>query len=326
MHMQVLKSHFDRIYCLSLERRPDRWNRVQAMAEKFGLSIKRIISEATDADLQNTTYYNKNVSPLTRIVGMQSMISCSHGHRKIWEDIARHQYSRALIFEDDVIVSDSFCEDTFQQAWQQIPADWDRVYLGHFDVPMAGRLLGRSRHHYNSSVIRPLFPTLAHAYAITGKHANELLEECGKIKWYVDYEMAFNSMKNHQVYAMVPDLMQQYDHADSEQAVSNRNLVLKYILRSKNVEHFYSVNLLRIMKYELTVGGLLVFLTSIVAGLFLAEPLAGLAWVCLSGMIFSLDIFANYPRIFNTLIDISLASLCFMLTQLILRIMSIQIL
>ncbi|MCR9144832.1 MAG: glycosyltransferase family 25 protein [bacterium] len=300
----MLHRHFDAVYCLSLRRRPDRWKRIERLAERCDLQIQRVISEELDPALADADCRRKLVAPLARAFGLPSTISCSHGHREIWRRVARGDGETALILEDDAVLAPDFSDEGFARIWSALPADWDRVYLGHFDVPAAGRLLGRRPRTCGAHILRPAFPTLAHAYAITRDHARQLLDDCGKIKWYVDYEMALHSMRrDRRVYALRPDQLVQFDHADSEQAVSERSRVLKWALRSKTVEHFYSVRVGRIFSYVFTVGSLLFFCASFLAGLVLGNPGVTWLWSALMVGIHLPDIRKSLAGILNPCVD-----------------------
>jgi GR25 family glycosyltransferase involved in LPS biosynthesis len=318
--MTTLNDLFDGIFCLSLERRPDRWARIEEFARKYNFRVTRVIAEQNDVILQEPSLLSANTTFFVRHFGFPAMISCGLGHRTIWREIAQRNLRSAIVFEDDAFFPDHFTMEAFLESWRQVPEKWDRVYFGQYDVLPVGRLLGRKVRRVSENIVVPAFSTLAHAYAITGRHAGDLLSESRRVSWYVDCQLSAESFKNKNVYAFDPDLIVQADHADSEQAVSPRNRTLIRLIGTKNVQYFYSVRLFRLSHFTITVGGILFAIFSTVAGIISGRMLsdsaaeyAPLAWGMFALVFYIPDIRHTFPRIASTLFDIGLSAALFAL-------------
>lgn len=59
-----------------------------------------------------------------------SMIGCFLSHRRAWQEVRRGQHPSAIILEDDAMPVPGFHPATAVQAVQELPADWDLLYLG----------------------------------------------------------------------------------------------------------------------------------------------------------------------------------------------------
>lgn len=120
--MNVLNNFFDKIYCINLDSRPDRWEECEKMFSHYNLEVERvsaIIPETTIDGLMKTEYS----LILTNI--------------EILKKSKENGYNRILIFEDDIEFCDyipnysgeSF-EDRFNKSIQFLPNDWTLFYLG----------------------------------------------------------------------------------------------------------------------------------------------------------------------------------------------------
>jgi len=298
----MLNTIFEKIYCLSLDKRPDRWQHVQHLANRFGFDVTRVVSESFDPIVDDPKQIKQLTTPFCRNFGLRSLISCGVGHRKIWEDIARNGYQSAIVFEDDIDFIESFSNDTFASFWNEVPSDWDRVYFGHCEFPPMAQMLGRKREQISGNVHKPRFPVLAHAYALHSRSAERMLEDMKRISWYVDFQMSTDAHDGYNIYAFSRDLIQQRDHGDSEQSVAPRNFILRQIVKTKDIDHFYSLNLFRIGPYVNTLGGIAWTLIGFVCGSFFGEYLV--YYGLLSVGVYSVDFKRTYPKIANTIFDI----------------------
>jgi GR25 family glycosyltransferase involved in LPS biosynthesis len=112
-----LNDIFDKIYCINLDRRTDRWSEVSNEFKKINTEVVRfsaidgqLITETTNTNINNAEY------------------GCLMSHYKILEDIIAHEGNMFLIFEDDVVFNDNF-NTLFNDFYPQLPEDWDMVYI-----------------------------------------------------------------------------------------------------------------------------------------------------------------------------------------------------
>lgn len=141
--MMKLNSYFDKIYCINLMRRPDRWAEMEAMFENFSIEdVKRI--EAVDGD-QLTQFYN----PITK-----NEAACIMSTMLVFDDAIKNGHSQILIMEDDA----EFMTAELNEYLLAIPDDWDAIYFGgnhmHEGKPdMVNDKVARIRKTYTSHCI-----------------------------------------------------------------------------------------------------------------------------------------------------------------------------
>ena len=95
----MLEKYFDKIYCINLDKRTDRWIFFKNQCEKFSInSVERI--SAVDGDL-----INQNDYPNKFLKGEIGLLLTSI---KIFEDAIDNGYENILLFEDDCLINDNF--------------------------------------------------------------------------------------------------------------------------------------------------------------------------------------------------------------------------
>ncbi len=115
--MNVLNNYFDKIYCINLDRRPDRWDECCSIFNIMNLEVERF--SACDGQLIDTGYgkvYNGELG---------GTIS----HTRLFKKIKDEGFEKVLILEDDVEFCKNF-EENFNSSIQEVPNDWDLLFLG----------------------------------------------------------------------------------------------------------------------------------------------------------------------------------------------------
>jgi hypothetical protein len=116
-----ISSYFDNIYCINLDRRKDRWDRVKKEFDRFDLNVERF--SAIDGGSFDSVNISK--SNLGKIEN-NAALSCLLSHYYVIKDAKLKGYSRILIFEDDVFLSHDFEENIKNIS----NIDWMMMYLG----------------------------------------------------------------------------------------------------------------------------------------------------------------------------------------------------
>lgn len=196
--MSTPNEFFDRIFCINLDRSPERWEHVQMECEKHNLQIERF--SGVDA----SAYVGL---PDNLRAGMaNAMFGCTASHGALLNVIAYHGWRRVLILEDDFeILHDDF-NDRFAAMMPRLPEGWELVYLGagYGDKPL-GRI--------NDSVIMAGSIKTTSSYAVTGKYARWIAPfMCGGSA-PDDLLSGFNPY--HQCYVLEPRLMGQYPNTST---------------------------------------------------------------------------------------------------------------
>lgn len=162
-------SMFDRVVCINLDRRKDRWasfsDRVKKVEWPFP-PIKRFA--AVDGKL---------LPPPTNWRSGQGAWGCMQSHRQVLERAIQDGVNSLLILEDDAF----FVEDFERRAIDfllRVPEDWEGLMLG-------GQHVGQPRVtpiKVSDGVVRCVNAQRTHAYAVRGNYMKDLYQElCSKL-------------------------------------------------------------------------------------------------------------------------------------------------
>lgn len=115
---------YDKAYCINLNRRPDRWIKIQQEFKREHLTVERFT--AIDAnDFKNTYTCDNNNN------------ACTLSHLSL---VLRAKYlglKSVMIFEDDAVLRPNFIAG-LRECIDSLPADWHMLYLGasHREKPV----------------------------------------------------------------------------------------------------------------------------------------------------------------------------------------------
>ena len=153
--MKKLNEYFDKIYCINLDRRPDRWEECSIIFKSMGLEVERF--SACDGQVIDTGYgkvYNGELG---------GTIS----HTRMLRRIKKDGFDKVLVLEDDI----EFCEnfyDIFQNSIKELPEDWDIFFFGGNHTGGFSKI---------SEHIGRVYRTLSlHSYGIRQKSVDTLYE------------------------------------------------------------------------------------------------------------------------------------------------------
>eukprot|EP00658_Telonema_sp_P-2_P044598 TRINITY_DN3249_c0_g2_i3.p1 TRINITY_DN3249_c0_g2~~TRINITY_DN3249_c0_g2_i3.p1 ORF type:complete len:413 (-),score=76.32 TRINITY_DN3249_c0_g2_i3:97-1335(-) len=213
-----------RVYCINLDRRPDRWTglekeltKLRAFAGEEGegeLQVERV--SAVDGrtlelpvpevapDWDNTRFANLwadmqqgEVRSLT-----PGEVGCALSHVEVWRRVAQSTSDTpALVLEDDVILEPDVGL-RLPGYLSQLPPQWELVYLG-------GLKIGRHK-RISPNLIVPECYLCTHAYMISKSGARKLLDQL-PVTGPVDHFMS-EQFRSLLAYAMVPALAHQPQH------------------------------------------------------------------------------------------------------------------
>jgi GR25 family glycosyltransferase involved in LPS biosynthesis len=143
---------FDKIYCINLEHRSDRWELALNEFKKIGIE---------NGVIRFNAVYNKE----------NGALGCRDSHLKVIQDAKDNNYERILIFEDDVLFLDndiSLIENTLDQLNE---FDYDIFYLGATVAPNIGFFTQESE-----NIVKTNFAYTTHSYSITSKNYDFILK------------------------------------------------------------------------------------------------------------------------------------------------------
>jgi len=186
-------------FCVTLERRTDRWKRFQDQPGIRPLEVKRFIGvDGKTLDIKK----DKRIATLTKRSILRNTrrsheeldspggVGCALSHIAIWQWMVDNQQPICLVFEDDAVVPDDFVAQAnhcIQQSFVlKDPKQWDLWYMG-------GSCEGMTRipqEPAESGLVRASAFILTHCYVITLRTATTFLEDVYPIHCHIDFWMS----------------------------------------------------------------------------------------------------------------------------------------
>lgn len=112
--------------CINLDRRPERWERMQARFAAAGLgAVERFPAVDGRGGAVPTSW------PFS-----SGAYGCLQSHLAVVREARAQEQESILIMEDDVVFAEGF-HDQFQERVRSLPADWDMLFFGclHYEPP-----------------------------------------------------------------------------------------------------------------------------------------------------------------------------------------------
>jgi hypothetical protein len=153
---------FARTYCVTLDRRPDRWTEFQAALPQPLPFPAPVRYAAIDGKICKPPAWWRQGAPAW---------GCYRSHLNIIESCLNEGVESVMIFEDDATFCPDF-NDKLTELKASLPNDWDMLYLG-------GQLLfardkGNEPLRLNDWCYQPYNVNRTHAYAVNGKFLSTL--------------------------------------------------------------------------------------------------------------------------------------------------------
>ena len=172
-----INKYFDKIYCVNLDRRPNRWEEGKSEIDKHGLTVERF--SAIDGN-PNSIKTNPGVT--------DGDVGCTLSHYNIILEAKSNNLDKVLVLEDDVVFNDNL-NSLFDEYINQVPDDWDMIYFGGNHVG------GLTQINEHVSKVKHTYTT--HAYAIKKTVFDHVIQLHGQGKkqvdvYYADIQKIFN--------------------------------------------------------------------------------------------------------------------------------------
>ena len=189
-------------FCITLERRKDRWRRFQDQSGINGLDIKKFIGvDGKTLDITNdqrvTTLTKRNIAIKSRRSHEEldtiGGVGCALSHIAVWQWLVNSDHEMVLIFEDDAIIPPKFIETAnglIERTLLKNPKSWDLWLLG-------GKWEDMTRIPNEKEVFRIGAFVLFHAYVITRSCAKKLLQDVYPIHCHVDIWVSIYAYMNN---------------------------------------------------------------------------------------------------------------------------------
>jgi len=156
------KDLFNNCWVINIKKRPDRWKITNERLNKLGIQPHRW--EATDSSTPEFKKLYDKIPNEKRSIGE---VACYFSHKKLWQHIYDIGIEKALIFEDDAIVSPGITkEDILREVYKSY--GFDIIYLGHCYSNIQ---------NFSENIIKVGTAQCLHAYVISRKAIEKILNE-----------------------------------------------------------------------------------------------------------------------------------------------------
>lgn len=243
--LQYLNQFFDKIFVISAARFTDRQARVNEKLNNisfdffWGVDKKNITIE--DA-IKKSIYNEVQAKRLQRMSKPLSIgeLACALSHRNLYQTIIENKWEKTLVFEDDIWPLYENIHQ-LQNTLEDLPADWDIVYLGYlrhenvtiklkikqffykiaaalglmkWSYKMVCNLLPK---YYSLHLNKAGFHDCAHSYAISLNGAKKLLNMQTPVVYRADDLLAHAILKGEvKGFVTKPKFFDQEDFHDKE--------------------------------------------------------------------------------------------------------------
>jgi GR25 family glycosyltransferase involved in LPS biosynthesis len=192
-------------FCVTLERRKDRWKRFQDQPGIQPLGVKRFIGvDGKTLDIKK----DKRIATLTKRSILRNVrrsheeldspggVGCALSHIAIWQWMVDNQQEVCMVMEDDAVVPDDFVTKANACIQQSVvlkdSKQWDIWLIGG----LCEGLTRIPQEPVESGVVRVGAFILAHCYIITLRTATKFLEDVYPIHAHIDFWMSIYSYLN----------------------------------------------------------------------------------------------------------------------------------
>lgn len=127
MFFEPLDDLFPLKVCINLDRRPERWQRMQRVFSARGIGAVKRFSAIDGNEVALPQHW----------VHTAGAYGCLLSHVQVVREARDAGASSVLIFEDDAVFDPQF-KDKFSSFIEELPSDWDMLFLGalHKDEPV----------------------------------------------------------------------------------------------------------------------------------------------------------------------------------------------
>ena len=210
--MSILSNYFDKIYCINLDRRKDRWGKVSKTFDELGFDdVERYSAiDGKTLDLSQLEYKK------SLLVGELGILET---HRKLIKESKENNLNTILIMEDDVTFNNNITKlDEFMSA---VPNDWDMLFFG------GNHVYGKQPTKINDKILKLNYTVALHCVAVKNTLFDHLLEITKRRNKQIDQSYA-DLQKVFNAYSFTPNMASQYtDYSDIQNRITNYSAFFK---------------------------------------------------------------------------------------------------
>ena len=135
----MINNYFDKVICINLNTRKDRWREAQHEFGKFNIKVERY------AAIENNPMGWNHIpssDPLDYIkpLSWPGAAGCMASHVNIWKMAKENGWKNVLIIEDDCDFISNL-QEIFNIQIQNVPDDWDLLYFGGIHETRNGKYI-----------------------------------------------------------------------------------------------------------------------------------------------------------------------------------------
>ena len=219
----TLQGYFDKIYCINLSRRTDRWQEMLVICKKENIELERF--EAVDGNPMN---WSDNRYPL-RLSSFPGAMGCLASHLNVYKDAKLNNYEKVLIIEDDCDFTENI-NSIFSENINRLPEDWDLFYFGGMHNTRGGKFYPET---ITDSIVKAKEIMTTTCYAV--RHTvfdlliNTLEKELPEPYTPIDGYLCLEIQPKCNTYAFHPPIAwQRASHSDVQNGFRNYSNIMKY--------------------------------------------------------------------------------------------------
>jgi hypothetical protein len=210
MEKMRLFDRFDKVYCINLDKRPDRLENFKKEVEKYNLGEFERFS-AYDADKIDLSKY----PPIYRVGAIGLLLS----NLDIIKDAKKNNYKKIIIIEDDCYFTDEILN--IDSYFELLPKDWNLLYMGGNHVTIEPPI------KINDKVCKLHDTYTAHFVAIN-ENMFDVIEKSLNSEYKPIDEIYVNLQKKYNVYSFTPAIaLQKEGFSDIEKTNVNYHWLIK---------------------------------------------------------------------------------------------------
>jgi len=197
-----LDKYFDKIYCINLDRRKDRWEETENELKKWGLLDQVERYPAVDGVSLDNPYSINN--------GELGILTT---HINLISDAKEKNYENVLILEDDIEFTKNIIN--VDKYMELVPTDWDMIYFGGNH----NKHMGKRVDMINDKIIKLNETYGIHCVAINNSMYDVILKTIPKIMKPIDVYYS-DLQKSYECYGFNPSIaLQRVGYSDIQNKV-----------------------------------------------------------------------------------------------------------
>ena len=222
----TLNNYFDKIICINLDRRPDRWAEMQIQFSKNNIEAMRFSAiDGNPMGWKSDNFEGKQIS-------FEGAMGCIASHVAIYKMAKANNWKNVLIIEDDC----DFIDDLtikFNNSIKTLHDDWDLLYFGGVHETRGGKFKPEKFNKYFVKAKRIITTT---CYAVNHSCYDLILDTVTKKEPYfdcpIDTYLGAYIQPNLTTYAYHPPIAWQrasfsdiqHGHRDYSHMMKNKNI------------------------------------------------------------------------------------------------------